>query len=78
MCVWYNYMGKSQYTKAVRLLEEYDKPTIKFEDLIDLIKIKIGSDKYRTVKPVFELMLSSKLIEEIERGTFRILCGSKI
>lgn len=67
-------MGKTQYQKCVELLKEHEDDIISFERVTTLIKIKIGNDKYRTVKPCFELMLESKLIEEIEHGKFRILC----
>lgn len=67
-------MGKSQYQKCVDLLKEVQRDEITFDELITLIKIKIGNDRYRTVKPCFELMVYAKLIEEIEHGKFKILC----
>ena len=67
-------MGKTQYQKCLQLLKECEVDEITFDELIRLIKIKVGNDKYRVVRPVFELMLDSILIEEIEHARFRILC----
>jgi hypothetical protein len=67
-------MGKTQYQKCTEVLKENKEEEITFEDLILLIKIKIGSNKYLTIKPCFELMIETKLIKEVEHGRFRILC----
>lgn len=66
-------MGKTQYTKCVELLNKIGKREISFEELTNLISINIGNDKYRVIRPCFDLMLRNKLIEEIEYGKFRIL-----
>ena len=70
-----NLMGKTQYQKCVELLKEFQKPEITFDELIFLIRTKIGNSKYSVIKPCFELMIDAKLIEEIENGKFRILQG---
>ena len=67
-------MGKSQYKKCVDLLKECQRDEVTFDEIITLIKTKIGNDKYRTIKPCFELMELTKLIKEIADGKFKILC----
>ena len=68
-------MGETQYSKCKKMLTEFTGDQIAFDELIILIKMKIGNDKYRVVRPCFELMIETKLIEEKENGIFSILRG---
>ena len=71
-------MGKTQYSKCMEVLKSYPNDIISFDEIVRLIRTYIGNDKYRTLKPCFELMRETKLIEEVEHGKFRILCRQKI
>lgn len=71
-------MGKTQYKKCYEMLMNYTDAEITFDELMLLIRKNIGNDKYRVLQPCFDLMLSTKLIEEIEHGKFRILCRQAI
>ena len=67
-------MGKTQYQKCIELLKSVGDE-ITLEELIRLIKIRIGNDKYRVIIPCLNLMKETKLIKE-ENGLITNLSRS--
>lgn len=57
-------MGVSKYIVAKQLCDELkkEKTIYSFEEFLNLIRMKIGTDEKRTVRPTVKLMLEFKLV----------------